>query len=473
MKRICLLAILAALLPGVNADALEYRDARHTTGIYLSIEGRMQSVFGDFVALKFVEGEAREVPFILTSDLEFWVEGQRVSAGKKNWTFEVDAEGGWTIGEKNAENPVSRFRIAHGESKLPAPCLTASFHLDPKANAVVLRLSYGRQVGHLEFSFERGYVGAATSLASMDMVKGRQELLRLRRIAGLLQAEQAKRPAWSGILTDLGAAMIETGDDVSLSALTFSEGEENISLTITAQAEGGQDAADRIAAALRQGNTPRIFSEVSRPVARRSRGAETWDCEIVATAPLAKWNSPAKIDELSDGRDPAALALELLLLESRLSEATAASPLGVADVQPRLLAAKRAAGVMLAQFTASPRKEDRGLVRFPVHFRVSGPGEAIISFIRNLEDCGAPLTIVPEKLTAGQYSCELDMTIIFYDYITLANREPALNGVIAPLKLKPGFGDKVDLYLHGLGAGPINHFVPPGWKRDPFVLSGE
>lgn len=473
MKRVSLFAVLIVLFTGFDAKALEYRDVRQSAGIYVSIEGRMHSMFGDFGALPYAEGAAREVPFVLNSDVEFWVEGQHVTTGKKEWTFAVDAEGGWTLGERNPENPALRFRIPHAESTSAVPCLTADFHLDPDAKAVVLQFSYGKHAGKILLSLQRGQLQVTRSLASLDMVKGRQHLARLREIAGLLETEQAKRPAWSGILSDLGDAMVRVGDDIHLMDLTFTEGKEDICLTITGQARGGQDAADQIAAALRTGSTPRIFTDVSRPVARLATGNETWDYEICVTAPLTKWNAPAKIDELSDGRDPAAVALELLLLEIRLIEATAASPLGVSDVQPRLLAAKRAAGVMLSQFTVRSRKEEGGLVKFPVHFRVSGGGEAIITFIRSLEDCGAPLTIIPERMCAGLNSCDLELTVIFYDYVTLANREPAIHEVIAPLKLKPGFGEKVDLYLQGSGRGQKQHFLAPGWKRDPFVLSGE
>ena len=100
-------------------------------------------------------------------------------------------------------------------------------------------------------------------------------------------------------------------------------------------------------------------------------------------------------------------------------------------------------------------------------------GEAVIAFVRSMEDCPVPLTLVPVRMIAGTHGCELDLTLVFYDYVSLANREPALYGVIAPLKGRPGHQDKVDLYMQGVGVRSKEPFSLPGWTRDPFALTAE
>ncbi len=474
MKRFLILVALIGLFSGLPAMGLDDRDARQTAGIYLNIDGRMHSVFGDFNALRYIEGDPREVSFSLTSDLDLWIEGRKVPVGRKNWTFRVDAKGVWTLGEGSAAGgDAARFRVPHRESQIEAPYLTASFHFDPDAKAIVLRFGYGDHSGKILLRLECVDRKSAVSTASLDMIRGRQELKRLREIVGLLMTEQKKRPAWSGILVDLGAALVEAGADSHLTVMSFTEEENGVTLSLTGQTAGGQAAADKIAAALRVGNGPRIFSHVSRPVARLADGGQTWNFELIASAPLSKWSDPAKVEALSDGQDPSAVAIELLLLEARLSEATAASPLRIADVQPRLLSAKRVAGVMLSHVSSGGRDEVQGLIRFPVSMRVTGSGAAILTFIRNLEDCRASLTIMPDKIVAGIHSCQVDLTVVFHDYVPLAKRLPKLHAAIVPMTRRPGYEQKVDLYLLGVGPKSPSPFVAPDWPRDPFSIPGE
>ena len=469
MKRSLLLVAVVGLLSGLPAVGLDHRDVRQTAGIYLNINGRMHSIFGDFSALRFMVGEVQEAPFTLASDLDLWIQGHRVPAGKNKWTFGVDKDGGWTLGEAIAGGDTAmRFRVAQRESKIPAPTLISSFHLGAEGKAVVLRFNYGMHSGELRLRLDRLEATTAVPAASLDLIKARQELTRLREIVGRLDNEQAKRPAWSGILAELGDAMAKADGVTHMTLMTFEEGEESVNLTVTGQAEGGQAVADVIAETLRNGSAPRIITEVGRPVARMAVGGETWDFEITASAPLSKWSEPDKVEALSDGYDPSTVALELMLLETRARYATASAPLGISDIQPRLISAKRTAGVILSSVSPGKKKESDALVSFPVSFQVTGSGPAVITFIRCLEESPAPLTIVPNRISCEGGSCRIDITLTFYDYVTLENRQSALRAAINPVTLKSNYKAKVNLYLQGLGTKSLPPFKTPDWPVDPF-----
>jgi hypothetical protein len=472
MRRMLLLIGLVALFCSRPAMGLDPRDVRQTAGIYITVEGRMHTLFGDFQPAKYVKGQALKVAFALNTDLDVWIDGQQVPAGKHAWLFAVDAEGAWSFGERNPEGDAPiRFRVPQFATSFASDYLTVSFHLDVDEQAVVVRFSLGNHVGELQMRLEQTVARTARAITDLSLPRARDALKRLRQITGKLLSEQEKRPAWSGLLIDLGTAMVDIDDETYLTEMLLSETDEDVILTVQGRTGGGQAAADTIARALRRGHCSKIFSLISRPVARRVSDGSAWEFELVATTPLIRWNEAQEIEAIFEGPDAESAALEILLLEARLRDLTAASPLGIADCQPRLLEAKREAGVMLSNVSAGDRVEEGGLSVFPVSVRVTGSGPDVLTFIRSLEDCRAPLSIIPSRIASGPASCDVDLTLIFYDYIPLVRREPGLASSVQPVKQMQGFERKKELFLRGLGVTEPAEFIRPAWTRDPFASS--
>lgn len=473
MKRIGSLLILSALTVAAPSATwgMDQTGTRQTAGIFVSVDRRVCTLYLDFVAAKLsAAADGQDVAVTLKTDLDIWIEGHAISSGTHRWTFSMDGETSWSIGEtkrKGRANP-ERYVMKVRRTAVRTAWLTAAFEPDPAKNGVLLHLRLGDKEGTLRLALKK-QMARVEGGQELDVVELRAVRDRMCRLAGILASAGSRRPAWSGCLRDLGDALVESTGNGRIQAVRFEKGAERVTLTVKGYMPGDRESVDQIARQFKKGHVARLFEHVGQPLVRSSDRMDGWNFEIAAEASRAEWDRVDPLEAMFDGTDPARLAEEVLLLEARLARVTAGAVADMADSRMRLLSAKREAGVILSEIVAGDStKIAEGLTCFSVKMKVAGWGPGIIRFLRAVEDWEAPLEIRPVSLEAGDLCPEARVEVIFYHYTPLAERNPGLYAGIMEAGVSENFEEKRALYLEGVGAVKPRPYETPTWTRDPF-----
>lgn len=477
MKAKVWLLVLLALPLAPALGGLSGSDTRQSAGIFVTVDGRVHTIYLDFDAAEFRPESRTPIPVTLTTDLDVWVEGHAVPARRYEWTFAPESPEKWTLGEAATpaakdRGPGRRFLFSLRPAGREAHWLTASFSPEPATESVLLHLRYGVLEGTLRLSLREGRGDEDAAAVPVDLVELRALRDRLLKVVGVLSATADHRYAWSGFLGELGEEMISNGGRVTQMALDRTD--DRVALTVRGEVPGERSRIDDLGDRLARGDLGRLFGRVAAPVARLKPKKDGWSFEITAESPRAEFERTTPATPLSEGNEAKALAEEILLLEERLGRLTASAVGDLSGAQTLLLSAKRDAGAMLSGIDPSEAQAgEEGLSSFTVRLVASGTGPSLIRFLRALEESPAPLRIRPVSFRQGQFAPELALDLTFLDYRPLSERNAGLLASIREKGLTERFDRNRELYLQGVAAAPAVPFRAPDWSRDPFSPPAE
>ncbi|MHC4470608.1 MAG: hypothetical protein ACYS99_06550 [Planctomycetota bacterium] len=473
------LAVLVLLCAGSLRAGMDPEATRQSAGIFVTIDGKVHTIYLDFEAAKHRRAREQIVPVTFTTDIDVRIQGHLVPAGKYHWTFSAEESSRWTIGEvaatgakkkKKDTKKLKRFLFDLRDAGSENPYLTAGFCPDHETDLVLLRIRFGHREGTLRLAFTEK-AAAPRSGKEVDMIALKTLRDRLLQVAGKLESTRKNRLAWSGFLREAGDAVLGTDGTCYIEEADLEREAETLNFKLRGSLVGSRDEVDRLCSRVSSGQLSRLFERVGSPLARKEQGHEGWRFEFFASAGKEWWERSDAVPALSEGAELSGLSEEILLLEARLAKETSDSILTLAECQARLLRAKREAGVIIKKIEAAdPVQGEHGLGHMDVNLCVAGSGAALVTFVRAVENWVAPLRLVPLRIRQGAFGPEAELELRFYRYTPLSVRDPGVYGSVKAAGMSATFAKDRDLYLRGIGVGASAPFTPPEWKRDPFAV---
>lgn len=468
MRRLLLSAVLLILpvLP-VTGREMDPLETRVSSGVFVKLDGRVTTVYLDFVTARYQAGQELATPIVLTTDIEVAIGDKKIPPGKHSWVITTGDEIVWTMGEPAKRRSAEVLTFPLDVSEAPeVGWLTACFQPDPDRGEVLLLVRMGRLQGVLRLGLE-----GATAVADgrgMNPVELRVLRDQLRSAAGILESARSPEP-WSRVILELGDAILATDPGAAVTSLEFKDEKGTVELGVRGTLSGEREAADPLKASIEAGVIGRRFPQVSSPVVRRG-GDGVLGFELSVRADAGEYRKTVVVPALFDGDKPEKLAEEVLLLEERIALLGQSSVATFEEWSPSLLAAKRKARVIVSDVESGRVMEEaEGLRAIPAKLTISGTGAGIARFLHTIESEGVPMHVKLDSMKAVKGGAEARLSLVFLYAPPLAMRRPDVLRQVRELGLTERFDRLRTLYLKGVGELEGSTFEDPHWERDPFA----